>query len=338
MKVAFFITEAWERDAIAASDFCAAHVCRFYAHPLSETALPEERDVEAISVFVDSSVTRAVLDAFPALRLVSTRSTGFDHIDLAACKERNITVVNVPTYGSNTVAEHAFALLLSLSKRVFDGYEQVREGRGFNPHALRGFDLAGKVLGVVGTGNIGRCAISIGKGFRMEIRAYDKFPDEAYAAREGIRYVDLDTLLAESDVITLHVPYLPETHHLINRENIRNIKKGAVLINTSRGPVVDTRALVIALHEGILWGAGLDVCEEEHFLKDELRLFQKIENDPERMARLIADHILIDHPHVIVTPHSAFNTHEALRRIIDTTLENLASFARGEPRNVVTAV
>ncbi len=338
MKVAFFITEPWEREAIEASGFCADHTCRFYDYPLAETALPEERDFDAISVFVDSSVSRAVLEAFPSLKLVSTRSTGFDHIDLAACGERGITVVNVPAYGSNTVAEHTFALLLCLSKRVFDGYEQVREGRGFNPHALRGFDLAGKVLGVVGTGNIGRHAVSIGKGFQMTVIAYDKFPDEAYAAQEGIRYVDLDTLLAESDVITLHVPYLPDTHHLINRENVRRIKKGAVLINTSRGQVVDTRALVAALHEGILWGAGLDVCEEENVLKNELRLFQKIENDPEKMATLVADHILIDHPNVIVTPHSAFNTHEALQRIMDTTLENLTAFARGKPRNIVTPV
>lgn len=337
MKVAYFRYEEWEKDYLENHEGLkkiGAEIT-FFSGPLVPDSMPEQKDFDVISVFVGSRVDAGVIERFPNLKLIATRSTGYDHIDLASAKARDITVANVPVYGANTVAEHAFALLLCLSKRIFDGYEQVREVGDFDPHKLRGFDLAGRTLGVIGTGNIGRHAVSMGKGFGMTVIAHDAFPNEEYAKGVGLAYVSLDELLAKSDVITVHVPYLPATHHLINVENIKKLKKGAVIINTARGAVVETRALINALEDGTLSGAGLDVLEEEGIVKDELAFLASGKAGEHDMTTILANHVLIDHPNVIVTPHSAFNTQEALQRIIDTTIENIETFSRGEPTNVV---
>lgn len=337
MKIACFVAEDWEKTAIEAAPFAEGNELLFFVGPLDHTRIPEEiAEVSVVSVFVDSVLDAAMLDRMPNLKLIATRSTGFDHIDLKVCQERGIAVANVPTYGSNTVAEHAFALLLTLSKRTFDGYEQVREGRGFNPHQLRGFDLANKTIGIVGTGNIGRHAARIAKGFGMNVVAFDVHPDEAFADELGFRYLPFDELLGVSDVISLHVPYLEATHHLINRENLAKIKPGAVLINTARGPVVETLALVEGLRKGVLAGAGLDVLEEEGAVHDEAAFLEQAHGNGEQLVTLLANHILIDHPNVIVTPHSAFNTQEALQRIIDTTISNIQAFSVGEPTNLIS--
>lgn len=332
MKFGFFLSEQWERDMIATSEL-ASHACEYFFHPLDHDHLPEETDFEGISVFVDSVVDVAMLNRFPNLKFIATRSTGYDHIDLAVCQERGIVVANVPMYGANTVAEHAFALLLTLSKRIYDGYEQIKAGRGFDPHQLRGFDLHGKTLGVVGTGNIGKHAIAIGNGFGMNVIAYDAFPNEALQEELKFSYVAFDELLSQSDVVTIHVPYLEATHHLFNRESMQKMKEGSVLINTSRGAIVETEAIVEALAEGRLRGAGLDVFEEEGVVKDELHLLFRVSEDHEKLAVLLANHVLIDHPNVIVTPHSAFNTDEALRRIMGTTLENFSAFLAGDSKH-----
>jgi D-lactate dehydrogenase len=272
---------------------------------------------------------------FPKLRLIATRSTGFDHIDLAAAKERGITVVNVPFYGENTVAEFAFALLLALSRRVIDADERVRSGV-FSPKDLRGFDLEGKTLGVVGCGHIGMRIIRMARGFNMTVLGFETHPDPKRAEEEGFTYASLPELLAQSDIVSLHVPYNEHTHHLINAESLAGAKRGLYLINTSRGGVVDTEALVAALKEGTVAGAALDVLEEEGDMADETALLSQPHPKEEELRVALANHYLIEHPRVIVTPHVAFNTKEAVERIVSTTVESISAFASGTPKNVVS--
>jgi D-lactate dehydrogenase len=336
LSVGFFIREEWEKEYVGGSSALrdAGIEVTFFEGIVDETHIPAQTDFGALSVFVDSTLNRAVLDKFPNLKFIATRSTGFDHIDLEACKERNIVVSTVPGYGANTVAEHAFGLLLALSKRIYDGYDQVRETGKFDPHALRGFDLMGKTLGVIGTGRIGKHAVQIGKGFGMSVIAHDAFPDEAYAKEAGIAYKSLPELLGESDVVTIHVPYMESTHHLINRESLASLKKGIIIINTSRGAVIETEALLEGLRSGQIGGAGLDVLEEEGVIKDELNFLVSGHPEGHNLMTALANHVLIDMPNVIVTPHSAFNTIEALRRIMDTTIANLTHFLEGKPENV----
>jgi D-lactate dehydrogenase len=189
---------------------------------------------------------------------------------------------------------------------------------------------------VIGTGRIGKHAVKIGKGFGMKVVCFDPRPDEQFAQEEGIIYTSLDDLLTQSDVITLHVPYMPATHHLINTNNIEHVKQGAVLINTSRGAVVETSALVGALQSGRLGGAGLDVLEEEKPMRDELHFLMSGSTEGHDLKVLLMEHVLIDMPNVIITPHSAFNTKEALERIVDTTIDNILSFLHNSPQNLIT--
>jgi D-lactate dehydrogenase len=337
MKIAFFKLEQWEKEYITSKQkMNEADLEKvFFDQALDVDHVPTETNFEGISIFVDSRIGQAVLDKFPNLKFITTRSTGYDHIDIGECRKRGIVVSYVPAYGENTVAEYAFALLLALSRKIFDGYARLRETGSFNYNGLRGFDLKGKTLGVVGTGRIGRHVVKIAKGFDMEVVASDVHPDNNFARELGFSYIELEDLLAKSDIVTLHVPYMKATHHLINGGNIFNMKKGAYLINTSRGAVVDTSALVEALEQGHIAGAGLDVLEEEGAIKDELNFL--VEGHPEEhsLKTILANHALIDHPNVIVTPHNAFNTGEALKRILDTTIENILGFINGKPKNLV---
>jgi len=271
-------------------------------------------------IFMDSKVDAATIAALPNLKCIATLSTGFDHINLAAADARGIVVCSVPAYGENTVAEFAFALLLSLSRKICEARARVRDEHLFTTDGLQGFDLAGKTIGVLGTGRIGKHAIRMAKGFGMKIVAYDVYHDDAFAAEMGFAYVSLDDLLAQSDVITIHVPNLPETHHMINQENIGRIKRGAYIINTARGAVIETPALIAALASGAIGGAGLDVLEEEEEMK---------------VGNMGAVAALLAMPNVIMTPHNAFNTSEAAMRIIDTTIANIVAFVNGAPTNVV---
>ncbi len=288
--------------------------------PADATGAANLRDAEIIGVFVESKVDADVIAAFPNLKLIATLTTGYDHIDLAAAVARGIAVCSVPAYGENTVAEFAFALILALARRLFEARARVRDEKQFAPEGLQGFDLAGKTIGIVGTGRIGKHAVRIARGFNMKIIAYDVYHDDVFAAEMGFSYVSLEDLLAQSDLITIHAPYLPSTHHLINQQNISLIKQGAYLINTARGAIVETAAIVSALKSGRLAGAGLDVLEEENALKT---------GDMTPVAELIAM------PNVIVTPHTAYNTREAFIRILDTTIENVAGWASGVPKNIV---
>src|SRR3989338_10419303 len=251
MKLIYFAKEEWEID--------------YVKQKLPGVLFVQEGDADAevISVFVNHPVDAAEMNKYPKLKLIATRSTGVDHIDAEEAKKRGIAVASVPGYGAPTVAEFAFALVLALSRKVCDDNKQVTETGSFSQNGLTGFDLAGKTMGVVGAVSIGQHMARIAKGFGMQVLVSDAFKNDALAKEIGLTYAELPELLGASDIISLHVPYMKETHHLINTGNIGQIKKGAYLINTARGAVVETAALIKALEEGILAGAGLDVLEEE---------------------------------------------------------------------------
>jgi len=331
VKIAFFEIESWERKYLRKQ--LQAHELRFYLEPVSPDNVEEVRDTQILSTFIDSHVDRPLLERLPELKMIATRSTGFDHIDLNECKRRSIVISNVPSYGENTVAEHTFGLILSLSRNLCNAC--VRRFTGdFSPKGLTGFDLKGKTLGVVGTGRIGLHVIKIAKGFGMNVLAYDARQNELLAEVLGFAYVSLEELLSQSHIVTLHVPYNEHTHHLINRERIRLMKKGAFLINTARGTIVDTGALVEALDSKNIGGAGLDVLEGEELVREEKAILGD-SNKLQVLSGLGLNHILLSKPNVIYTPHIAFYSREALQRILETTAQNIAAFASGNPRNVV---
>ncbi|MGE3913154.1 MAG: hydroxyacid dehydrogenase [Chloroflexota bacterium] len=291
-------------------------------------------EADIVSVFIMSRVTADVIAGLPNLRHIATRSTGFDHIDLAAARAREITVSNVPYYGENTVAEHTMALMLSLSRNVHRAYVRTMAGN-YSLEGLRGFDLQGKRLGVIGAGSIGLHVVRMAKGFGLEVVVSDLRQNKLIADVLGFEYMDLDELLATSDVISLHLPYSPGAHHLINRERLAKVKRGALLINTARGPLVDTDALLWALDEGILGGAGLDVFEGEDMVNREEQLLATPGGAEEQLRAAMRLHLLQRRENVVLTPHIAFNSHEAVRRIIDTTIGNIQAFMSGDPTNLV---
>ncbi len=325
MKIAFFKVEDWEKKEIKKR--LGKHKLVFFDEHLNNKHLPKLKDVDVLGVFVWSKITKNVLDAMPKLKLIATRSTGFDHIDLEECKKRKITVCNVPTYGENTVAEHTFALILALSRKIFQAIQRTHEQESFETdEKLRGFDLKGKTIGIVGLGNIGKHVARIAAGFEMDIIAFDLNKDMKFAKPIGLKYVDMDQLLAKSDIITLHVPDNRYTHHMINDNAIAKMKKGVHIVNTSRGGVIDTDALVHGLKTGKVAGAGLDVLEEEVELKEEVSLLHKEFKDKAHLNKILEEHMLMKMDNVVVTPHNAFNSNEALQRIMDTTIENIIKF------------
>ncbi len=333
MKVVVFEATEWERQAC--DSLAPRHVVECLAGPLTGDTADRHANAEAITTFIRSDLSAMVLRGMPKLRLIATRSTGSDHIDLAYCRQAQIAVCNVPAYGDHTVAEHVFALLLALSRRIVEAVERTRRG-DFSQEGLRGFDLAGKTLGVVDAGRIGRRVIGIGQGFGMEAIAFDARPDPIAAKQLGFRFVGLDELLAAADVITLHLPGGEATRQLIGEAEFARMKPGAVLFNTSRGGVMDSEALVRALFSGCLAGAGLDVVVEEGALGEEAEIFRTDAVVPAaRMRALLADHALLSQPNVIVTPNITYVTEEAVARIIETTLGNIATFVSGSPQNVV---
>lgn len=311
-----------------------AHTVQWVAGPV-ETAEWDGSDVDCLCIFVSSKVTVDLLARLPKLKLIATRSTGYDHIDVAAAKARGITVATVPAYGVHTVSEFAFALLLTLSRNILPANERVVEDGSFSSEGLTGFDLAGKTLGVVGTGRIGKNLIRIAKGFSMNVIAYDVHEDTAARDELGYTYVSLETLWAQSDIISLHLPESQETNGMINKDVIAKMKRGVILINTARGTLVDTEALVWGLEEKIITAVGLDVLAEEGYVADEMRLLSEGAPSVESLKTLALNHYLIDHPRVLITPHMAFNTKEALERILDTTVDTIDSFTRGDIQNAL---
>lgn len=293
----------------------------FQGHLRTNTAsLSEGHD--AVCAFVNDALNKEVLDILfeNKIEIIALRSAGYNNVDLGAAYGR-IHVVRVPGYSPYAVAEHAVALILSLNRKIHKAYLRVREGN-FSIDRLLGFDLHGKTAGIIGTGQIGRCMISILGGFGMKVLAYDPKPDNQYAKEASINYVDLDSLYAESDIISLHCPLTPQTYHLIDAKSIPRMKEGVMIINTGRGGLINTKDLIEGLKNQRVGSAGLDVYEEEsqYFFED-------------FSASMISDDVLarlLTFSNVLVTSHQGFFTEEALTNIAETTLGNLKDFFQGE--------
>ncbi|NCQ06043.1 MAG: hydroxyacid dehydrogenase [Candidatus Moranbacteria bacterium] len=331
MKIAFFETTKSDEEYLR--PFFLEHEVFFSPDPLTEETVSQIKDYDIVSVFIYSIVNKAVIDALPSVRCFTTRSTGFDHIDVGACKERSIAILNVPYYGENTVAEHTFALILALSRNVHKSYARGLKG-DFSADGLIGFDLKNKTLGVIGTGHIGLHTIRIAKGFGMHVLAFDIHHDVFLSEILHFNYASLDEVLSTSDIVTIHTPYNERTHHLINKGNIGKIKKGALLINTSRGSIVDNEALIEALDNATLAGAGLDVLEGEEYIKEEQQcLYENC--SPVQARQREQDKNLLSRDNVVFTPHIAFYSKEALDRILETTKQNIIEFTLGQKENCV---
>ncbi len=317
MKAAFFEIDALEEEYIK-KGLDIEHT--FFEEDLNKKNADKAENYEIISTRSHSQINKELLKNLPELKLIATRATGFDNIDLEECKKKSIAVCNVPLYGETSVAEHTFALILAVSKKICESNSQAKKGN-FSIEGLRGFDLKGKTLGVIGAGSIGRAVIKIAKCFEMNVLAYDIIKDDKAEKDYGFEYVDLDYLLKNSDIITLHVPLTKETKHMINNKSIKRIKQGAVIINTSRGKLIETTPLIKALKDNKIIGAGLDVLEEENdLIKGEV---------PETIKELI------ENENVIITPHNAFNTKEAIKRKTETTINNIKEFIKGKPTNLI---
>ncbi|MDP3724783.1 MAG: hydroxyacid dehydrogenase [bacterium] len=332
MTLSFFGVEAWQEEPLRAA--FPETTLRFFAEDFSAQFLDVVHDAEILSGTIYSAVTREFIDRLPKLRCITTRSTGYDHIDFVAAKEKGIIVCNVPTYGEHTVAEHTFALILALSRRIPESVERTKKG-DFSLVGLRGVDLVGKTLGVIGIGHIGQHVIRMARGFGMKVLGFSRNQDEKLASSLGFTFVDFPTVLRESDILTLHIPGGKETHHMMDANAFSRMKKGAILINTARGEVVDTEALVRALESSQLAGAGLDVLEEECYIKEEAQLLSPQFPKECDLKTILHNHMLVRRPNVIITPHNAFNSEEAVRRILQTTIENIQAFIAGHPQNVV---
>jgi D-lactate dehydrogenase len=331
MKIAFFeMNEEWEKEYIKKN--LKNHKLVFFNEELSKKNADKIKDFDIVSVFIYSNIDKEVISRLN-VKAIITRSTGFDHIDIKACNEKGIRVYNVPRYGSNTVAEYTFALMLALTRKIVKANERVRK-LNFNLEGLRGIDLKGKTLGIIGLGEIGTHVAEIAKSFGMNIIVFTKTRDTKLAKKFGFRYADFNYLLRNSDIITFHVPLTPQTKHMVNLKNLGLIKKGAILVNTSRGEVVETEAIIKALNKNILSGAGLDVLEAEELIKDERGLFSK-RHSKEQAREVLDDNILLKHENVIVTPHNAFNTKEALQRILDITVINVKNAINNKNENQV---
>ena len=321
VKIAFFGVKSWEREIIEKeiSRLDAYGVGIFEKEVQDDISLAGEYEV--LSVFIYSEINKKILDKLPGLGLIATRSTGTDHIDVEECKRRKIAVVNVPEYGSKTVAEYSMALLLAVAKKIVVAHETVEEGH-FNPEGLTGVDLFGKTLGVVGVGKIGANMVKLGRGFGMKVLGVENKPDLAQAKRLGYESVNLAECLVRADFVSLHVPACKETFHLINKTNIKTMKPGSILINTCRGPVVEVEALLWGLNHGVLSGLGLDVTEEESRAED-MSVVLENRTTKDDLKELVTFHMLRDRDDVVFTPHNAFNTAEAIGRIVKTTVDNI---------------
>jgi D-lactate dehydrogenase len=332
MKIAFVGVQKWE-EAFLQKHFPEAVVSLEKLGPNTVTSFTAT-DAEILSTSIYSTLSAEVLSYFPNLRFVCTRSTGFDQIDVEYCKTKGIIVSNVPEYGSHTVAEHTFALLLALTRKIYKSISQVKQFN-FDHEDIQGMDIFGKNLGIIGLGKIGLEVLKIAKGFGMNTLVYTRTQDPQLAAQYGFSYVDLDSLLAQSDIVSLHLPYSSATHHILNSENIKKMKKRSYLINTARGGLVETEAILEGLNAHILDGVAIDVLEEEKELSEEVDILSTEYQKDADLKTLVLDHVLINHPQVIITPHNAFNSTEALEKILAVTQQNIKAFQNGNAINAV---
>jgi D-lactate dehydrogenase len=322
MHIALYSSKAYERPFFAAANARADHALTHLDASLSLATVPLAREFPGVCIFVNDDASAPVLEALAAqgTRLLLLRSAGFNHVDVAAADRVGIAVVRVPAYSPHAVAEHAVALMLTLNRKTHRAFNRVRE-QNFSLGGLMGFDMHGKTVGVVGTGKIGEIVCRILHGFGCRLLASDPVANSACAAM-GVAFVPLAQLLKESDIITLHAPLTPATKHLINAAALASIKPHAMLINTSRGALIDTPALIAALKAGRIGSVGLDVYEEEGDLFFRDLSGQALQDDV--FARLMT------FPNVLITAHQGFFTHEACTAIAHTTITNATAFERGE--------
>ncbi|MHB8060451.1 MAG: 2-hydroxyacid dehydrogenase [Gaiellaceae bacterium] len=322
MRVAVFSSKPYDRQFLEAANARFGHELVYFEPSLNDDTAPLAVGFGAVCAFVHDHVGRPVLEqlAGSGTDLVALRSAGFNNVDLEAADDLGITVVHVPAYSPYAVAEHTVGLILTLNRGIHRAHSRVRDGN-FALNGLLGFDLHGRTVGIVGTGVIGEAVARILNGFGCELLAYD-VRENAACLELGVRYVSLDELLAASDVISLHCPLTRDTYHLIDAEALDKVKPGVMIINTSRGALIDTQAAVDALKDGRVGSLGLDVYEEE----DEL-FFEDLSNvviQDDTFMRLLT------FPNVIVTAHQAYFTSDALANIAETTLANISAFERGE--------
>ncbi len=338
MIIYFLETEDVEQDFFTRQ--LADHDVRF-----AELLEDVEDDAEIISTFINSKIDASFLAAHPRLRLVATRSQAIDHIDIDACGERKVCITNVPNYGDTTVAEHTFALILATSRRLRMLMAQVKDSH-FSYEAARAFDLAGKTLGIVGMGRIGQRVAALAEAFQMNVIASDVKETAGVARTFHFDFVPHEELFARSHIISLHAPLTPETYHLINRETLALCRRGVIVINTARGSLVDTSALVEALDSGQVGGAGLDVLQDERVLRESASkiitsdIVKHLRSDAIAQEAHDADRIrevqelmlsdsVLSRSNVVFTPHVAFNSIEAVERLREATVENIRSFIAG---------
>jgi D-lactate dehydrogenase len=321
MKITFFSAKPYDIEYLNRANEEGLEL-HFVEESLSENTLFLAKGSKAVSVFTNDNVSAIVIEKLKALgiKYITTRSAGFDHIDIAKAEELEITVANVPEYSPYSIAEHAIAMMLCLNRKLVKADQKVKN-QNYLLDDLIGFDLHQKTVGIIGAGKIGGIVAKILHGFGCRILAFDIYPNPEFEKELGVQYVDLDTLYTESDIITLHCPLNKHTRHLINENSLQKMKKGVMIINTGRGGVIDTEALIVALKEGKVGFAGLDVYEKEKGL-----FFHNHENkvlQDDTFARLLT------FKNVLITGHQAFLTQEALKNIADTTIYNLECFAKG---------
>ncbi|MBI4262805.1 MAG: 2-hydroxyacid dehydrogenase [Acidobacteria bacterium] len=321
MRIAFFSTHGFDRAFFDEANLARGLDLQYLDARLTPATAALARGCRAVCAFVHDQLDASVLDALRAggTEMIALRSAGFNHVDLPHARELGLTVARVPAYSPHAVAEHTVALILSLNRKIHRAYARVREGN-FALDGLLGFDMCGRTAGVVGTGKIGTIVARILLGFGCRVLAHDVAPSDACRAM-GVEYVPLDDVWTRSDVITLHTPLTPETRHLIDAAAIARMRPGVMIVNTGRGALVDTPALIAGLKAGRIGHLGLDVYEEEEQL-----FFQDLS------SHVIQDDVfarLLTFPNVLVTAHQAFFTQEALRAISEITLDNLAAFEQG---------
>ncbi|AGC49049.1 D-3-phosphoglycerate dehydrogenase [Myxococcus stipitatus DSM 14675] len=324
MRLAVFDTHRYDRGALEEANAEFGHALSFLEPRLTLQTARLAEGFHAVCSFVNDRLDAPTLEVLRevGVRLVATRSAGYNHIDLEAARRLDVRVTRVPEYSPHAVAEHAVTLVLSLNRHIPRAFARVRDWN-FSLDGLVGFDLAGKTVGVVGTGRIGRAAVRIFRGFGCDVVCFDMAPDAAFAREVGARYVPLEALFSSAEVISLHVPLTPGTRHMVDAKSLARMKRGVMLINTGRGALIDSRALIDALKTGHVGAAGLDVYEEEEGIFFQDLSGQVLQDDV--LARLLT------FPNVLVTSHQAFLTREALVSIARTTLASVRAFERGEP-------
>ncbi len=323
MKVVVFSTQSYDRQFLEAANHAHRHELIFLEPRLAAETAALAMNTPAVCVFINDQLDDVVLRAIAAqgVRLIAIRAAGFNNVDLKTAEELGMTVVRVPAYSPYAVAEHAIALILTLNRKIYRAYNRVRDDN-FSLEGLIGFDLHGSTVGIVGTGKIGQCFAQIMQGFGCKLLAYDPYPN-AECLKIGVQYVELSTLLSASDIVSLHCPLTPENHHLINTESLVDLKPGAMLINTSRGGLMDTNAVIKSIKTGQIGYLGIDVYEQEEAL-----FFQDLSDT------IIQDdtfQLLQSFPNVVITAHQAFFTRNALKSIAETTLANITNFTQGRP-------